>query len=164
MLSDSSGRRGGSPTTTMTSIDMSLSRRFGCASMFRLKLRLTLFLLLPSSSPVWLSNELTTHHYTSSCFFNHSIPHMLSELRHFPKKYRYCLFIYSSLGFSLSAKALLKKFRRTGQLPQTHYGISIKICVWYQNKNMFLFRFGLLLWLTMMHRGACPTTTTRSRR
>lgn len=117
VLSDSSGRRGGS-------IVKSLSSRFGCASMFQLKLSLSAAHSSSRVPPVWLSIELTTRHssFTSVAAVNRAYA---IRIKAFPQKFVYS---FSSLGFSHFGESITQYISRNGTIVQ-HYGILIKIWV-----------------------------------
>lgn len=126
VLSDSSGRRGGSIGIDMDSASVlsSLSSRFGCASMFQLKLSLS---ASHSSSRIphfWLSIELTTRHSSFTSFAAVNRAYAI-RIKAFPQKFVYS---FSSLGFSHFGESITQYISRNGTIVQ-HYGILIKIWV-----------------------------------
>lgn len=119
VLSDSSGRGGGSIGIDMDSASVlsSLSSRFGCASMFQLKLSLS---ASQSSSrvpppPVWLSIELTTRHssFTSVAAVNRAYA---IRIKAFPQKFVYS---FSSLGFFHFGESITQYISRNGTMSNT---------------------------------------------
>lgn len=126
VLSDSSGRRGGSIGIDMDSASVlsSLSSRFGCASMFQLKLSLSASHSSSRVPHVWLSIELITRHssFTSVAAVNRAYA---IRIKAFPQKFVYS---FSSLGFSHFGESITQYISRNGTIVQ-HYGILIKIWV-----------------------------------
>lgn len=125
VLSDSSGRCGGSIGIDMDSASVlsSLSSRFGCASMFQLKLSLSASHSSSRVPPVWLSIELTTRH---SSFTSVAVNRAYAiRIKAFPQKFVYS---FSSLGFFHFGESITQYISRNGTIVQ-HYGILIKICV-----------------------------------
>lgn len=118
VLSDSSGRCGGSIGIDMDSASVlsSLSSRFGCASMFQLKLSLSASHSSSRVSPLSDFQSNWQRVTVLSQVLQLLIEHMPSELKHFPKN----LFIHlAHWVFFTSAKALLNTFRGTRQLSNT---------------------------------------------